>query len=91
VPAPCPGARHGVLPRVDRGLWLLAANAAGRALPLAALAVATGMFIQAIAAGSPRRHPQLIAGAVVMVSGALIVSGLFSRIAAALVPLLLPA
>ena len=74
---------------IDRGLWLLAVNAAGRALPLAALAAATSVFVrQAIAAGVPRRHPQLIAGGVVALSGALIVSGLFSRIAAALVPLL---
>ena len=74
---------------IDRGLWLLAVNAAGRALPLAALAVASGMVIRlAIAAGVPRRYPQLIAGLFVMVSGALIVSGLFPRLAAALVPLL---
>ena len=71
---------------IGRGLWLLAVNAAGRALPLAALAVACGVVIRlAIAAGVPRRHPQLIAGVVVTVSGVLIVSGLFPRIAAALV------
>ena len=74
---------------IDRGLWLLAVNAAGRALPLAALAVANGMAIRlAVAAGVPRRFPQLIAGALVTLSGVLIVSGLFPRIAAALVPLL---
>ncbi len=74
---------------IDRGLWLLAVNAAGRALPLAALAVAIGMVIRlAIAAGVPRRHPQLIAGVFVLLSGVLIVSGLFPRLAAALVPLL---
>ena len=74
---------------IDRGLWLLAVNAAGRALPLAALAVATGRFIrQAIGAGVPRRPPQLIAGGVIALSGVLLVSGLFPRIAAALVPLL---
>jgi cytochrome c-type biogenesis protein len=70
---------------IDRGLWLLAVNAAGRALAFAALAVAAGMVIRwAIAAGVPRRHPQLIAGLVVTVSGVLIFSGLFSRIAAIL-------
>ena len=74
---------------IDRGLWLLAVNAAGRALPLAALAVASGMCIRmAMDAGVPRRHPQLIAGGVIALSGVLIVSGLFSRLAAALVPLL---
>ena len=74
---------------IDRGLWLLAVNAAGRALPFAALAVATGMVIRrAIAAGVPRRYPQLVAGAFVTVSGVLLVSGLFPRVAAALVPLL---
>jgi cytochrome c-type biogenesis protein len=74
---------------IDRGLWLLAVNAAGRALPLAALAVASGMCIRlAIAAGVARRHPQLIAGGFVAASGLLIDCGLFPRIAAALVPLL---
>jgi cytochrome c-type biogenesis protein len=74
---------------IDRGLWLLAVNAAGRALPLAALAVASGTCIRlAIAAGVARRYPQLIAGGFVAASGVLIVSGLFPRIAAALVPLL---
>lgn len=74
---------------IDRGLWLLAVNAAGRALPLAALAVANGVFIRlAIAAGVPRRHPQLIAGVFVTLSGVLIVSGLFPRLAAGFVPLL---
>jgi cytochrome c-type biogenesis protein len=74
---------------IDRGLWLLAANAAGRALPFSALAVANGMVIRwAIAAGVPRRHPRLIAGVFVTLSGVLLVSGLFPRVAAALVPLL---
>ena len=74
---------------IDRGLWLLAVNAAGRALPLAALAVATGVFIRlAIGAGVPRQHVQLIAGGFVTVSGVLMVAGLFPSIAAALVPLL---
>jgi cytochrome c-type biogenesis protein len=74
---------------IDRGLWLLTVNAAGRVLTLAALALANGIVIRmAIAAGVPRRHPQLIAGVFVTLSGVLIVSGLFPRVAAALVPLL---
>jgi len=70
---------------IDRGLWLLAVNAAGRALTLAALAVATSALIRmATAAGGRRRHVQLIAGGIIALSGVLIVTGLFSRIAAAL-------
>ena len=74
---------------IDRALWLLAVNAGGRALSFAALAVATGVSVRlAIGAGVPRRHPQLIAGVFVTLSGVLIVSGLVPRLAAALVPLL---
>ena len=74
---------------IYRGLWLLAVNAAGRALPLAALAIAIGVAVRmAIAGDVKRRYPQLIAGIVVVMSGVYIASGLFPRIAAALVPLL---
>ena len=74
---------------IDRGLWLLTMNAAGRALPLAALAIATGMFIRmAIAAGVPARLVQLNAGGLVTLSGILLLIGFFPRIAAALEALL---
>ena len=74
---------------IDRGLWLLAMNAAGRALPLAAFAIATGMFIRmTIAAGVPARHVQLTAGGFVTLSGILLLIGFFPRIAGALEPLL---
>ena len=74
---------------IGRGLWLLAVNAAGRALAFAALAVAAGMVIRwAIAPRDLRRHPKRISGVLVTLSGVLLVSGLFPRVAAALVPLL---
>jgi cytochrome c-type biogenesis protein len=74
---------------IDRGLWLLTANAAGRALPLAALALAAGWLLRrATAAGLSRSALQLIAGVTVALTGILIASGLFPAIAAALVPLL---
>jgi cytochrome c-type biogenesis protein len=74
---------------IDRGLWLLAANAAGRALSLAALGLATGwLFRRATAGGRSPSALQLIAGGAVAVTGILIASGLFPAIAATLVPLL---
>jgi len=74
---------------IEHGLSLLAVNAAGRALPLAALALALGATLQrAAAAGSSRDTIQLISAGAVTLSGLLIVSGLFPSIAAALVPLL---
>ena len=74
---------------IDRGLWLLAANAAGRALPLAALAIGSGVLVRrATGAGLSPYTFQLIAGAVVTLTGLIIFSGLFPRIAAALVPIL---
>jgi cytochrome c-type biogenesis protein len=73
---------------IDRGLWLLAANAAGRALPLAALGLATGLLLRRAAAAGPSRSLQLIAGGTVALTGILIASGLLPAIAAALVPLL---
>jgi cytochrome c-type biogenesis protein len=74
---------------IDRGLWLLAANAAGRALPLVAIGVASGLLLRrATAAGLSRHGLQLIAGGVVALTGILIASGLVAPIAAALVRLL---
>ena len=74
---------------IDRGLWLLAANAAGRALPLVALGVASGLILRrATATGRSRGRLQLIAGGVVALTGILIASGLVPPIAAALVRLL---
>jgi cytochrome c-type biogenesis protein len=74
---------------IDRGLWLLAANAAGRALALAALGLATGWLLRrATNGGRARAALQLIAGGTVALTGILIAIGLFPVIAAALVPLL---
>ena len=74
---------------IDRSVWLLAVNTAGRALALAALAIATGMLIRlAIAAGVPARLVQLNAGGFVTLSGIFLLIGFFPRIAAALETLL---
>jgi len=65
---------------IDRGVALLTVYATGRALPLIGLALLIGTFDGA--------RIQLIAGAAVTLTGALIFMDLFPRIAAALVPFL---
>jgi len=65
---------------VDRGVALLTVYATGRALPLIGLALLINTFDGA--------RIQLIAGAAVTLTGALIFMDLFPRIAAALVPFL---
>jgi cytochrome c-type biogenesis protein len=74
---------------IDRGLWLLAINAAGRALPLAALGLAAGWLLRRVTVtGLSHSSLQLIAGGTVALTGILIACGLFPVLAAALVPLL---
>jgi len=74
---------------IDRGVALLTLYAAGRALALTGLALLIGTFLRRpVDAGAPRARIQLIAGAAMAFTGALIFAGLFPRIAAALVPFL---